>query len=100
MPNYQELKMNTIDSLKERIEDLWIEEIDNIAEIIHEETENWIPVYNYDILQIALSDLNLVCYKSDLWPAYWQDYPINRIISNIYDRLSEDLFEWYNAKYE
>lgn len=100
MPNYHELKMSAIDSLKERLTNLDNEREDDISDIIHEVTENWIPVYNHEVIEIASSNLNLVCVKSELWPAYGDDYPINRIIANIYDMLSEDLYEWYQSRKE
>jgi len=66
MPNYHELKMSAIDNLKERLTYLDNGKKDEISDIIHEVTENWIPVYNHEVMEIALSNLNLVCVKSKL----------------------------------
>ncbi len=66
MPNYHELKMSAIDSLKERLTFLDNGKEDEILDIIHEVTENLIPVYIHEVMEIASSNLNLVCVKSEL----------------------------------
>ena len=66
MPNYHELKMSVIENLKERLTLLNNENGDEISDIIHEVTENWIPVYNHEVMEIASTNLNLVCVKSEL----------------------------------
>lgn len=95
MLNYHELKMNALDDLKSRLNQWTINTDEEVADTINDVVENWIPLYNHQILKIAASHSGLVCFKSDFWPAYWQDYPINRIISNLYEQLREDLYSEY-----
>lgn len=58
--------MSAIDSLKERLTFFNSGNEDEISDIIHEVTENWIPVYSHEVMKIASSNLNLVCVKSEL----------------------------------
>lgn len=66
MLTFQELEKNAIGDLKDRlVSDDTINE-DSIADVVHEVTENWIPVHIHEVLQIALSNLNVVCEVSEL----------------------------------
>ena len=65
MPNYHELKMNAIDSLKEGLAFLGNGREDEIPDIIHKVTENCIPVYYHEVMQVACSKLELACVKTD-----------------------------------
>lgn len=98
MLTYQELKKGAIESLEWRFLELVAIDEDKVTEIISEVTEDWIPVYYYEILRVWLSNLDLVCTKSELGPVNWEDFPMNRLISNIYDFLSSDLYEWYDSE--
>lgn len=98
MLTIHKLRLDAIEAFKCRLDETWITDLDSVTEIIHEVTDNIIPVYNREILEVSLSNLDFACSKSDLWPAYWNDIPINHIISNIYEFLSIKLQEWYDEK--
>lgn len=84
------------EELKTRIEEGDCNDENSVSDSISEIAESFVPVYTREILEVALSNFNFVSYESELWPAFWTSSPLNHIISNIYEYLSEELYERYN----
>jgi len=96
MLTIQKLRKDSVELFKSRLNEIWASDQDTVSDIIHEVADNIIPVYTREILEVALSNLDLACSKSELWPAFWNDIPVNHIISNIYEDISIELQEWFN----
>ena len=62
---------------------------------IFEIADSSVPHLTREILEIALSDFQLACTESEIWPAYWKATPINHIISNIYEYIKDELYQRY-----
>lgn len=99
MLTIQDLRLNAVEVLKEGLAEIWSTNPDTVNDLIHEVTDNIIPVYTIEILEIALSHLELATCKSELWPAYWEDTPTNNIISNIYEDVRNHLTNWFEERY-
>ena len=96
--NYQmqEIYDGATDELDDRIK--WCEEEKEdyeIDELIHEVTDNNIPIHTYDLLQYASNNFDLI-YKNELCP---EDADCIQIITmNIYELLTEELYDYINTE--
>ncbi len=61
MPTIHELVLNATEDLKDRLEKGEEIKEDNAHDIIHEIAEGYVPMYNYQLLEVAMSDLRLAC---------------------------------------
>ena len=92
----EDLKEQAIEDLKERLEE---EDISSgaydTADLIPEIADNNIPIYTYDLLQYASNNFDLI-YPNDLVG----DNPdvINIIQCNIYEILTEELYDYINKR--
>lgn len=84
------------EELKTRIEDGDCNDENSISDSISEIADSFVPVYNRKIVEVALSDIYLFNCEPNLWPAFWKASPLNYLISNIYEYISEELYERYN----
>lgn len=66
MLTYHDLKKNALEELQARLDENITTDQFDATEIIHEVTENWIPVYTREILELALSKFDLACSIPDL----------------------------------
>jgi hypothetical protein len=92
------------DIVKDAIEDFWDRLNDDewttecdVYDLIHEIADSHVPIYYSQVLEVARSDLWLVTTQPELWPAFWTASPVHFLMTNIYEYLSEELAEWYNA---
>ena len=92
----EDLKESAIEELEERLK--WNkenEEEQDIDDLIPEIADNNIPIYTYDLLQYASNNFDLI-EPSELC----SDNPsvINIIQANIYEILTEELYNYINEK--
>jgi hypothetical protein len=60
----------------------------------HEIADSWVPVYTYELLQMAADNLDLAHIEPECGPAFdGSATPINIIAANIYEALSNALHE-------
>ena len=92
----EDLVESAIEELEERLK--WNkenEEEQDIDDLIPEIADNNIPIYTYDLLQYASNNFDLL-EQNDLV----NDQPdvISIIQANIYEILTEELYNYINAK--
>ena len=92
----EDLEESAIEELEERLK--WNkenEEEQDIDDLIPEIADNNIPIYTYDLLQYASNNFDLI-EPSELC----SDNPsvINIIQANIYEILTEELYNYINEK--
>jgi len=64
------------------------------SDVAHEIADSWVPVYTYDIMQLAADNLCLATDEPELGPAFGgQPTPVNIIAANIYEALHEAAWE-------
>ena len=68
---------------------------DEVYDLIYEIVDSRMPIYHVDVLAIAQSNLWLAVDVPEVWPAYWIASPVNLILSNIYEYVKDELFDWY-----
>lgn len=56
-----ELKHDAIEELKNRLASDESIDQDNVSDVIHEVAENWIPVYTRELIELTLSNFDLIC---------------------------------------
>lgn len=59
----------------------------------------WIPIYNYEILEVAMSNLWLACSVPGCLPVDKDCSPCKLITYNIYEYLNEEISVSENDKY-
>ena len=85
----------------EDLESSWIFERDRFADddkaydSICEIADSHIPIYTYQVLEVAMSDLWLVYDSPAMYSSNCQS-PLQLIQANIYEHLQSKLFERYN----
>jgi hypothetical protein len=94
----EDLEENAIEELQDRIK--WCEDNgvpSSLDDLIPEVADNNIPIYTYDLLQYASNNFDLI-EPSELC----SDDPsvINIIQANIYEILTEELYNYINEKEE
>lgn len=96
MPTIQVLTESAIEEFKDCLENGECANESDISDLIHQLADNHVPIYNYDVLEVAMSDLRLAISEPELWPAYWKHSAVNLIMSNIYEYISNELNNRYN----
>ena len=94
----EDLIKGAIEDLKDRIkeEEIKIDEIE-LDDAIAEIADNNIPIYTYDLLQYASNNFDLI-YPNEL--AGDEPDVIKIIQANIYEVLTEALYEYINEQNE
>ena len=70
---------------------------DEPHDTIHEIADSSVPVYTYDLLQLAGDNLNLAVDTPDLGPAFdGSPTPVNIIAANVYEYITAALWENWN----
>ena len=101
MKTRYDLKMDTIDSVKE-----WLIETgdapseDDLSEALYEIVDQNIPVYNSDLLDVVGSSLRLWCSTSEIYIPNEDSTPFSLIRANIYEALLEFIQERYHEKHK
>lgn len=95
MKTLQNLVDWATEDFKDRLNDGDAANEDEVYDLIYNVVEARMPIYHVEILDIAKSNLRMACMEPEIWPAYWVATPVNLILSNIYEHLKEELFEWY-----
>lgn len=69
---------------------------------IHEIADGSVPVYTYDILQLAADNIDLATNEPELGPAFdGSPTPVNIIAANIFERIEEACWdEWRRLEAE
>jgi hypothetical protein len=81
---------------KDELEEI-ITKLDEPHDEISEITDSSVPVYNSTLIELALNDLNLATDTPEVGPAFGGEAtPVNIIGGNVYDRISQALFEYAN----
>ena len=93
-----ELQRQAEEELEDRIK--WCrenEEQENSDDLVSEVADNNIPIYTYDLLQYASNNFDLIA-PNDI---AGDDADVVQIIqANIYELLTEDLYEYLNERKE
>lgn len=86
-----DLIKDAIAELRERLfDDSNQDENDLILEI----ADSSVPVYNYDILSLALDDLDLALSEPDIGPAFdGTPTPVNIIAANVFEAIESALYK-------
>ena len=94
----EDLIEGAIEELKDRIkeEEIKIDEIE-LDDAISEIADNNIPIYTYDLLQYASNNFDLI-QPSEL--QRFNPSVVNIIQANIYEVLTEALYEYINEQNE
>ena len=81
---------------KELLEEPYPE--DRLNEIV----DSSVPIYNYDLLQMAANNMDLALVEPELGPAFdGTPTPVNIIAANIYEALQEVAYnEWQKVQEE
>jgi len=92
MRSLDEIEKDAIEELEEWVKDN--PDDDPTDEAIFEIADSSTPIYNYDILQLAASNLFLATDAPDIGPAFdGSPTPINIIAANIYEYISNALYQ-------
>ena len=95
----EELENDAIQELKEWAIDNYP---DDPSDVINEIADSYVPVYNHDILRLAVDNINLALDEPELGPAFdGSSTPINIIAANIYEYIEQALYDaWNNIEEE
>jgi hypothetical protein len=95
MTTLKELVDNAVEELKDYGLNSWDEPHDAISEI----ADSSVPIYNYDIIQLAAENLELATDEPDIGPAFdGSPTPVNIIAANIYEYLESELWDAWNTE--
>ena len=87
-----ELKELAIDNFDESFE---------VSDDVYQIADSSVPVYTWDILQLAADNLDLALNEPELGPAFdGSPTPTNIIAANIYEAVVNDLYEYWNDELE
>ena len=90
MTTLYDIKQGALESLRESIESTG----DYDDDTLHEIADSSVPVYNQDILEAALDDMDLALTEPEIGPAFdGSSTAINIIAANIYEAILEFLTE-------
>lgn len=82
------------DACKSLREDYDIADVTEPHDIIHEIADSSVPVYTYDLLQLAANHLELAVDTPELGPAFdGEPTPVNIIAANVFEAITEGLWE-------
>lgn len=88
----QSVKAEIRKRAKELLEDRYPE--DTVAEIV----DSWVPIYTFDLLQVAAENLTMAVLEPELGPAFdGTPTPVNIIAANIYEALNAVAFDEWTA---
>lgn len=91
MDTLDDLIKDAIAELKERLSD---DSNQDENDLIFEIADSSVPVYNYDILSLALDDLDLALSEPENGPAFdGTSTPINIIAANVFEAIESALYE-------
>ena len=76
---------------------------DDPDDVAHSAADSCVPIYTYDLMMYAASDISLATEEPECGPAFdGSPTPVNIIAANIYDRLytaaSEAVDEWIEER--
>ena len=63
---------------------------------INEIVDSNMPIYTYEILQVALRDIDLAVIEPEIYGFDGIHNAVNAIVGNIYDAVYEDAMEYYH----
>jgi len=94
----QRLEKNLIEILEDEKEDILNDKYpeDRITEIV----DDSVPVYTYDLLEVAQSDLWLAVGVPEIYAFTGEKNAINAIAGNIYERLNEKAQAWFWGRFD
>lgn len=70
-------------------------ESDYLSDIISEVTDSSVPVYTYELLNLACENIDLAARVPELGPAFdGEPTPTNIIAANVYEYISDFLNNW------
>ena len=70
---------------------------DEPHDTIHEIADSSVPVYTYDLLQLAADNLNLAVDVPEIGPAFdGSPTPVNIIAANVFEYIEAALWEYWN----
>ena len=92
MDELYRMKKDAVEELKDSLRDY----PDNDEhDTIHEIADSSVPVYTYDLLQLAANNLDLAVVEPEIGPAFdGSPTPVNIIAANIYEEITQEL--WNN----
>lgn len=71
---------------------------DAVTEAITEIADSSVPVYNHDLLELALDDLWLACTEPDIGAAFGgEKTAVNIIAACVYERVYEALVDYWES---
>lgn len=91
-----ELEQSALEEFQSKFfEEEWDTDDDEASDIISEIADGRIPIYTYEVLEVAMSNLRLACDSPKIYGWDWKPSPSELIQANIYEHLQSKLFEWY-----
>ena len=97
MPTLHDLEQSAWEDFKSSFhEGEWDTDDDEAYDIISEIADRRVPVYTSEILEVAMSDLWLVCGSPEIYNSNCKFTPLELITSNIYEHLQSRLLERYH----
>lgn len=93
------------ETIQTAIDDLdeWLKDNHGLEphDAIHEIADSSVPVYTYDLMELAMDNFDLVTQEPSMGPAFdGKQTAINIIAANVYEYISEELFDHYYADRE
>ena len=68
-----------------------------ISDLIFETADQMVPIYTYELLELAQDDLYLATEEPELGPAFdGKPTVVNIIAANVFEALESDLWEYWN----
>ena len=96
--NIYTLEQNLIEELNNNKEEIL--ESTYPEDLVNEYAYSWVPVYNYDLLEVAQSDLTLG-YTHDYYDSYIKEGDVyQQLTKSIHERLMSVGYQWLNNQVE
>ena len=93
--NIYTLEQNLIEELNDNKEDILANS--SPEDVVSEYADSWVPVYNYDLLEVAQSDLTLgYTHESDIG----EGDVYQQLTWSIHERLMSVGYQWLNNQVE
>ena len=87
-----------IEDAKTELEELMHGNPEYPEDLVHEIADSSVPVYTYDLMQLAAANTNLAVDEPELGPAFDRSpTPVNIIAANVYESVSNALHEHLQA---
>ena len=91
-----ELEQGALEEFQSKFfEGEWDTDDDEASDIISEIADSRIPIFTYQVLEVAISDLWLAYDSPEIYGWSCKISPLQLIQANIYEHLQSKLFEWY-----